>query len=440
MYIQRRLNAQQIAAIKNSNVPDIHLLQEPNRMYPIPSAACITGITDIDNNGVCGIELICNTQLAGTPTTHQLQKDARSGHFYFTKETRVSGKAGTPVTLTIDGNLQFLAQEELNKTVKIFNAPEGAVIIINPANGHIHAMVQYPDFDPENRNIIAAVHTKNKISTEAYELGSVMKICTALAALEEGVITLNEEIDCHNKKTSYIDGRKINTVIAQDIVPFWDVIARSNNIGIAQVAKRLDHLLYNHYKRLGFGEKTGIPIAGEQAGFVNPPHNWSKQSIFSLSYGYEIRATLLQLARAFCIIANDGYAVEPKLIIEPLVKGSLQTLIDMPEKKRLYSQKAIEDIKIILHKTTQEGSGRKAHIKGYNIMTKTGSANLLIDGIYDHNKSIFTCAGIVEKGDYKRVIVTFIKEPQCKQVYASTVAAPLFEQVAQKMLIHDKIL
>lgn len=440
MYVQRRLSEQQIALIKNSKIPDIHLLHEPNRMYPIPSAACVVGITDVDNNGLCGIELTCNTKLAGTPTTHQLQKDARSGHFYFAKETRVTGKTGTPVTLTIDGTLQFLAQEELNKAVQTFNAPEGAIIIINPANGHICAMAQYPDFDPKNRNTITAAHTKNKIVTEAYELGSVMKVCTALAALEEEVVTLDEEIDCHNKKTSYVEGRKINTVIAQGVVPFWDVIARSNNIGIAQVAKRLDDLLYDHYKRLGFGKKTGIAIAGEQSGFVNPPYNWSKQSIFSLSYGYEIRATLLQLARAFCIIANDGYAVEPQLLLKTPQGPSLQTSIDLPEQKPLYSKKAIANIKEILEKTTQEGSGRRAKIKGYTIMTKTGSADLFVDGAYNRDKSIFTCAGIVEKNDYKRVIVTFVKEPQRKRVYASTVAAPLFEKIAQKMLIHDKIL
>ena len=146
-----------------------------------------------------------------------------------------------------------------------------------------------------------------------------MKVCAALAALEEGVVTPDELIDCKNSLTTHIDGRIINTVQAHGIIPFTDVIAFSNNIGIAIVAKRLE---YKHCmiitNKLGFGSKTGIKFPGENTGFVNPPENWSKQSIISLSYGYEVSATLLQLACAFCMIAT-GYKVTPTLIVNQCV-------------------------------------------------------------------------------------------------------------------------
>lgn len=443
MYIQRQLTDEQLAQIEKSGLSDIHMLCEPCRFYPIACAASIVGITDIDTHGLCGVEGIYDVQLRGKPTTCHLEKEARSGYFHFAKETRIAGHNGNPITLTIDSTLQFLAQEELNKTAQQFNAREGAVLIMDPTNGDIIVMAQYPSVDPHARKTLALEHTKNKLVTETYELGSVIKVCAAIAALEEGIVTIDEPIDCKGAKTAYIDGRCINTWHGHGIIPFCDVIAFSNNIGIAQVAKRLDNKLYDHYRRLGFGVKTGIDFPGEQEGFVNPPRNWSKHSIISLSYGYEIRATLMQLGRVISMIANGGYEVTPRLVLATKQSPNTTTTscdIESLPKKRLYSAETIGHIQSILERTTQSGTTRRAQMKGYKVMAKTGSANLLIDGQYNDQKSLFTCAGIIEKDSYKRVIITFIKEIDRSGILASTVAVPLFEQVAEKMVIHDKVI
>lgn len=444
MYLQRHLSEKQIEIIKQSGLTDIHMLCEPCRFYPIPCAAPVVGFTDIDTHGLCGIEGTYEELLRGKPTVYHLEKDARSGYFHFTKQAYDTGYDGNPLTLTIDSTLQFLAQEELNKTAQQFNAREGAIIIINPDNGDIIAMAQYPSFDPHQRKNIVLEQTKNKLLTDTYELGSVIKVCTALAALEEKVVSIDEPIDCKGTKTAYIDGRCINTWKEHGVIPFCDVIAFSNNIGIAQVAKRLDAKLYDHYRRLGFGTKTGIDFPGEQEGFVNPPRNWSKHSIISLSYGYEIRATLLQLARVFSMIANGGYEITPRLLL-PATKNvpsptALSCDITPTYRKRLYCPETIEYIQSILERTTQSGTAKRAQLKGYKIMAKTGSANLLVNGRYNDQKSLFTCAGIVQKDSYKRVIITFIKEVDRTNIFASTVAVPLFEQVAEKMIIHDKVI
>jgi cell division protein FtsI/penicillin-binding protein 2 len=432
MYIKRKLSDEQIELIAYSGVTDIQLLNEPNRFYSLDAAAQIIGITDIDNHGLFGVELHFDAQLAGTPSTVTLEKDARSGRFYFKKETTVAGTSGKPVSLSIDSDLQFLVQEELQKTVDSFNAREGSVLVMNPSNGEILAMVTVPTFNPNDRDEINLEYTKSKCITEAYELGSVIKIFAALAALEEGVVTLDEQIDCKNAKTAYVDGRRVNTVKENGIISFAEVIAFSNNIGTAIVAKRVGPSLYDHYTRLGFGKKTNIEFEGEQRGFVNHPKNWSKQSIISLSYGYEIRATLLQLACAVALIANDGHPIKPTLL--------MNTPKHKPAKKARYSARAINDIKYILEQTTLKGTMQRAAVKGYHIMSKTGTANMLINGQYAPNKNIFTCVGIIDKGDYKRVIVTFIKEASKPDLYASMVTAPLFERVAQKVLIHDAII
>lgn len=431
MYIKRKLTNEQIELITKSGITDIKLLNEPSRYYPLEAAAPLIGITDIDNKGILGLEMLYNGQLAGKPTTYELEKDARSGHFYFKKETKVAGTQSAPLQLTIDSKLQFLVYEELKEAVDRFNAKEGAIIIMDPNNGDILAMATYPTFDPNNTNDLDMATTKNIVINDAYELGSVIKICSALAALEEKVVTPDELIDCKNSETAIIDGRVINTWKAHGIIPFEQVIAQSNNIGIAQIAKRVDKKLYDQYLKLGFSKKTMLNLPGENKGYLNHPKNWSKQSIISLSYGYEVAATLAQLARTFSIIANGGYWVEPNLKLNEKIVYT---------KEKLFSDEPIQEIKKMLEKTTLEGTARKAAIKGYRIMSKTGTANLLDNGLYNRDKNIFTCAGIVQKDSYQRVIITFVKEVAQKDLYASSVAAPLFERVAEKLLIHDKII
>lgn len=428
MYIKRRLTDDQINLIKNSGIKDIKLLNEPSRFYPIESAGQIIGITDIDNKGLFGIEMQYNDMLAGSPSTFTLEKDARSDRFYFQKQTKVQGKAGQPITLTIDGDLQFLLNEELKATLATYQAKEGSALIMDPITGEILAMTNFPDFDPNNTEHLTDMEkTKNKIITDVNELGSVIKVCAALAALESKVVTADELIDCENKATIYLEHRRINTVshTIAGVIPFAQVIAKSNNIGIAKVAKRLGTKIYDYYCKLGFGCKTNIEFPGEQKGFVNHPNNWSKQSIISLSYGYEITASLLQLGRAFSIIANNGYDVKPRLIMNQHEHKDAT--------KKLFSDDSIQTIKDILKL-------RHPNVQGYTLMSKTGTANILIDGKYDPTKNRFTCAGIVEKDDYKRVIVVFVNEAMQRNLYAATVASPLMERMAKKLLIHDRVI
>ena len=435
MYVKRNLSPEQITLIKESGMCDIQLLKEPARYYPIHAAGIITGFTDIDNKGLCGLEMSFNDRLAGKPTTYELCHDARSGHFYFKKETKIAGKEGEPIKLTIDGNLQFLVHEELQETINTFNAKEGAVVVLNPKTGELLAAASFPDFNPNDVTQLNLADSKNKILTESFELGSVIKVFAALAAFEEGLVEEEELIDCENKATTWVEGRRINTMQSSvaGIIPFTRVIEKSNNIGTAKVAMRVGPKIYDHYTKIGFGRKTGINFPGEQKGFVNHPDNWSKQSIISLSYGYEISGTLLQLAQAFAVIANDGILVPPYLVIDPKQPHPIS-------QERLYSQRALDIIKRVLENTTLRGTTKKAGIKGYKVLSKTGTANLLINGLYDNTKNIYTCAGIVEKDGYQRVIVVFVKEAQKKNLYASTVAAPLFERVAEKMLINDMII
>ena len=294
MYIKRRLSAKEIALIESSGLTDIKLLKEPSRFYPIQSVGPIVGITDIDNQGLFGIEALYNTTLAGKPTTYIVEKDARSGRFYFTRQTKVEGAEAQPLSLTIDSVLQFLAYEELKDYVKQMGSKEGSVLIFNPDNGDILVMANYPDFNPNETELVDQALTKNRIITDAYELGSVIKAFLALAALEEKVITPTTLVDCENRLHTKLHGIPVNTTKANGIIPFSEVIQFSNNIGVAKVAQKVGTKLYEHYKHLGFGTRLGI-FPGENGGFITPPDKWSKASLISLSFGYEISANILQL-------------------------------------------------------------------------------------------------------------------------------------------------
>lgn len=429
MFVQRNLSEKQKEILEQAQLKDIKLLHERGRFYPVNCAAPVVGTTNIDNKGLFGIELQFDKQLRGTPAVYSLEQEARSGNFYFKKETQQEGEPGKSLTLTLDSNLQFLVHDELNEMLEKWDAKEGAVVVMDPSNGDILAMVSAPGFDPHNMNNVDLENTKNKVVTESYEFGSIAKAFAALAILAENAATLDEKIDCCGRKTGYVDGRKVNTLVAHGVLSFSEVVELSNNIGIAKVAKRIDEKLYDHYIKLGLGKKTGIEFPGEQPGFVNHPANWSKQSLISLSYGYEMTCTLLQIANIFCMIARDGVPVQPRLIAssKPATNNSI------------YDEQTIALLKEVLENTTKRGTAKRAQLDGYQVMSKTGTANLLVDGQYDPDKNIYTCAGIVQKDEYQRVIVAFVREAQKDNAYASTVAAPLFGKIAQKIVIHDKV-
>lgn len=433
MYIQRRLTPAQLRLLKQVNLADIKLVNEPSRFYLVEALGPVLGATNIDNQGIFGLERIFNQRLAGAPAVLALEKEARSGHFYFAKETAQAGQLGQPIQLTIDSDLQFLTAHELQMTVEKFQAAEAAAVILEPHSGHILALVSYPSFNPNQPEQLDLALTKNRPVSEAHELGSVMKPFVALAALEEGVVTPDELIDCGGKKEVLIDGMRVSTVLADGVIPFWKVLTRSNNIGMVKVAQRLGPKLYDYYRKFGFGRKTALNLEGEQAGFVSHPRQWSKRSIVSLSFGYEVSATLLQLACAMGAVANHGYLVLPILLLDPLSRQPALL-------RRVLSEKTVQQMRQILRENVQAGTGQRANIQGYEIFGKTGTANLLINGKYSKQHNIYSFVGWVERGDYLRVIAVYVKDSPQAGLLASMVAAPLFEQIAEKMIIHDRLL
>jgi len=422
-WLDRKLSSEKFNEYKMFNMQDIHFVNEPVRFYPYQHLAHVLGFVNIDNQGIAGLELEFNKKLGGEPKVVKLQKDARSKRFYFERKIEKRGQKADNLTLTIDSMLQFFASDELKLASESLHFKSGSVLIMNPDSGEILAMASYPSFDPNQRYIKDLDITKNRVVTECFEFGSVIKAFLALAALEEGAVTPEEEIDCQGK-VAFIDGFRVENWKSVNIVPFYDVIKNSSNVGVAKVAKRLGPKYYEHLRRVGFGEKTGICFPGEPKGFVNPPERWSRSSIFVMSFGYEIMSSVIQLGRAFSVIANGGHKITPVILKDDVGKYS--------KGPKLYKDKTIEQMKFILEKV-----GSNYPVKDYKIMGKTGTARLVKGGHYSNKDHNYTFAGIVEKGDYRRVIVAFVREPDKSALWASGVAAPVFKKVAERMVMYE---
>ncbi len=437
LWIDRRLSPEKYEALLKQDVKDIHFISEYQRFYPVPSAAQVIGLTDIDNNGIAGVELQFSKYLGGEPSKIKLERDARSGLFYFDKHVRLQGQKGKPLRMTLDSSLQAIAYEEVKNAIAELHAAAGSVIIMDPDTGHILSMANFPSFDPNQKSVPDLETMKNKAAVECYEFGSVMKAFTALAALEEGLVGYDELIDCE-QRIAYVEGVKVeNPTISlnnrlketKGMLPFYEVIKYSSNVGIAKVATRLGSKLYTHLHRLGFGTRTGIEFPGERDGFVNPPERWSRPSLIVMSFGYELMASLLQLTRAFCVVANGGYLVQPTLIVHAAEQQKRQK-----GSKKLYSQHALDAMKNIL-----EGVCSKMQIPGFRVMGKTGTARCVKEGRYSNRAHNYTFVGVVEREGYRRVVATFIKEPEKAGLWASGVTLPLFKKIADRMVVHDKM-
>ena len=428
-WLERRLTAERYTWLKEQKLSAIQFASESVRYYPHPELAHVLGFTDIDNRGIAGLELSLDKKLAGEASRYRMAKDARAKRYYFERTTEKEGVSSNSVHLTLDHKLQFLIYEDLAQTVEHFKALQGAAMVLNPFTGEILSMVTYPSFDPNAAMPADLALTKNVAVTECYEVGSVMKTFAALAGLAEGVVKFDEEIDCGGA-VSYLQGLRIEHRSTKPLgkLPFHEAVRKSSNLALAKMGLRLGSKLYDHLSRVGFGRKTHLGFPGERPGFINPPHNWSRFSVMVMTFGYEVTVTLLQIARAMAIIANGGYYIEPFIMRDEKSSLSTNKLTEPP----LYSSQNLEEIVSILEKV-----GERFSVPGFKLKGKTGTARMVVDGHYSAKKHLYTFAGFVEKDHYRRVVVSFIKEPEKANLWASEVTAPLAQKIAERLAIHD---
>jgi cell division protein FtsI/penicillin-binding protein 2 len=425
-YLIRHCNDTQKVYLDLCYAPDIAYVQEPCRVGAPESLRDIVGLCDIDTRGISGLELMYDTILRGSPATWLLSKDGRQHEI---PSAAVCIQEGTPshdVHTTLDLDITSYAHDELVSTMHSLGSTAGAVLIMDPYTGDVVCATQH-QHEPDGACSKGPSHHHMAV-TQSFELGSVMKTFLALAAYQTEQVTSDELIDCMGTQQAIVYGFPVSTWKAHGTISFFDIIRFSNNIGTAQVARRVGTELFNVYRQCGFGCKTGIDWPGEVSGFINPPERWSAQSLNSLSFGYEIQATLLQLACAYGLIYT-GWSVTPRLNRHQPVKMISSRIKPMARQETL----AILQAMIEPHKQRWQ----RPDILLYG---KTGTARMLdATGHYSPYKHIYTFAGIIARPDYARVIVTCVKEASRHDLYASNVTLPLFMRIAWYLAVHDRL-
>ena len=436
-----RNKIQQAARVKRGPKLDwIEFRTESKRIYALDGlGAHVIGSVDFEENGNSGVEQSLNDELQGHAGSMHLVVDVKQHG----RESRMDSAPapGKPIQLTIHGRLQYIAEAELKKAVLAHHCKSGSLVVMNPKTGEILAMANFPGFDPNQApNAGEGVGARSNLAvTTPFEPGSVFKVITIAAALETTRIRPQTVVSCGNGHLTLF-GREIHDHNSYASLPVEDVLARSSNIGAIKIGLEVgDKNMFDYVHRFGFGLRSGVLLPGESGGLVRPLKRWQKSSIGSVAMGHEVSVTALQLARACSVIANGGYLVKPKLVMDGarVVNAGTNTA-DGSDCIRVIRPETANTMRQMMRGVVDKpwGTGfRYAHIPGYSSGGKTGTAQ-----IFDQKTHSYThlynasFMGFAPVNDPAVVVVVTINGASGVAGYGGPAAAPVFREVAAAAL------
>jgi cell division protein FtsI (penicillin-binding protein 3) len=388
----------------------------------------------MEDSGQSGIEHAFNDELKGRPGKMFISVDARRKWF---ADVETQPDPGDNLVLTIDKNIQYIAEKELEQAIHDTQAIAGTVIVENPHTGEILALANRPTFNPNARKQITPGALTNRAVSYVYEPGSTFKLVTISAALEEKVTNPNEVFDCQMGAIVY-NGMRIRDSKPHGLLPVWGVLAESSDVGAIKIALRLgEDRFYKYIRAYGFGQQTGIELPGETRGLTKPPSRWSKVSIAAISMGQEIGISPLQLTGLISTFANDGVWVAPRIVtgtVQP--QGTPQTVAFHPgASHRVISSYTAAEMRSMMQKVVLEGTGRKAILEGYTSAGKTGTAQKVdpATGAYSKTKYIGSFAGFAPVNN-PQIVVAVILDSAVGLHQGGQVSAPVFKRISQQVL------
>lgn len=436
-----------IAEIQKLNLPGIGTTPANQRIYPMGSlAAHVLGGVGSDGKGLEGLELDCNALLSGTDGEKRSMKDSRRRAIGTEADDYTPAKHGQHLVLTVDANIQLLVEQELLATVKQYGAASGEAVVLDPKTGNVIALANYPSFTPQFIEESKPANRTNRALVFPYEPGSTIKPFLVSRALDKKEAKLSDVFTLGGKtwKTPY--GRTITDVHGYDALALWDVLVKSSNIGMSQLAERMGNPeLHAALKAFGFGDRSGVDLPGEDDGVVRPLRKWGKTSTESIAQGYELLVTPMQMARAMCTIANGGELVTPRLI-----KGTLDdddaTIKPLSGKQaspmfpRIIDQQTAANVRRVLADIPVRGTAMKARSEVYNVFGKTGTAHRAVNGRYDTSHYTSSFVGGAPYEDPKLVIAFVIHDPdRAKAHYGGVVAAPGASRILEQALTYLQV-
>jgi cell division protein FtsI (penicillin-binding protein 3) len=420
VYLKRHVAPALAEQVMLLDIPGISLQREYRRYYPAAEVTShVLGFTNIDDSGQEGIELAFDNWLKGSPGSKRVLKD-RLGRIIENIESITTPDPGNELVLSIDRRIQYLAYRELKSAVNHHQARAGTLVMLDVKTGEIIAMVGQPSYNPNNRTGLKSGHYRNRALTDVFEPGSTLKPFTIATALESGLYNLKSTIDTHPGYFKVGD-HTIRDPRDYGVIDLATVIKKSSNIGASKIALSLEPLdFWSILTKVGFGQATGSGFPGEVSGYLNPYNNWSEVEQATMSFGYGISTTALQLAQAYMPFATDGMMLPVSFlkVTEP-VKAS-----------RVFSASVARQVRTMLETVVQKGgTGSRAFVEGYRVAGKTGTVKKTVVGGYSEDRYLSLFAGMAPASNPRLIAVVIIDEPKGDQYYGGLVAAPVFANV-----------
>ncbi|MGA9470834.1 MAG: penicillin-binding protein 2, partial [Terriglobales bacterium] len=439
-WVARKADAETADRIRALNLQGIHFQKEPKRFYPKRElAAQVLGYVGTEDQGLSGLEREFNQQLQGKPGKLMISVDARKRWFASVEQEPTPGNN---LVLTIDQNIQAIAERELERGMQETKAIAGTVIVENPHTGEILALTNRPTFNPNNRKEIKPESLKDRAVSDIYEPGSTFKMVTISAGLEEKVTNPDEMFDCQ-MGSIVINGMRIRDSKPHGLLSVSDIIAESSDVGAIKVAMRLGNdRFYKYIRGFGFGQQTGIELPGETRGMTKPVERWSKVSFAAISMGQEIGISAVQLGSLISTVANDGIRVPPRIVAGTIApQNAPQTIAFQPALgTRVISSLTAAQMRQMLQGVVLHGTGRKAILEGYSSAGKTGTAQKVdpATGAYSKTKYVGSFAGFAPINN-PQIAVVVILDSAVGLHQGGQVSAPIFQRIVQQVLEYEHV-
>lgn len=443
LWLKRQVSPREGEQVRSLGFDGVNFIREHRRFYPNSEiGAQVIGFTGLDPEGLEGVELKYDSVILGQGGYLVTERDAL-GRGIGSGDPVIQGEGrGSDVYLTLDKNLQYIAEKELAAGVRNARARAGTVVVLDPSTGKVLAMASQPDYNPNAFSNYRPSQWRNRSLCDTFEPGSTFKLFLVAAAFNEGVIRPNQTIYCENG--SYrVGGKVIHDHHPHGMLTVAEILKVSSNIGSAKIGKALERERFHRYiTNFGFGAKTGIDLPGEVTGLVRKPSQWFEIDLAAISFGQGVTVTPMQLVAATAAIANGGNLMAP-YVVERIVNsyGETQEQHEPRVVRRVVSAEAARQVRELMTMTTEEGgTGTLASVPGFRVAGKTGTAQKVdpVTGGYSVDKRVSSFIGFVPAEAPRLVILVVMDEPD-GEVYGGLVAAPVFSQIASQALQYLKV-
>jgi cell division protein FtsI (penicillin-binding protein 3) len=436
LWVKRKITTEEANSLRSYKFDWIEFRNESMRFYPKGTlAAHLLGGVDHEEKGNGGIEQSQDKSLRGVPGIALTTADVRRA--VFEQKVYLDPQPGANLTLTIDERIQYIAETELEKAVKEADAISGSLVAMDPRTGEVLALANYPTFDPNEppKNEEEFLARRNISVSAPFEPGSIFKVITLAAALETTRLRPESTFFCHNGAFTLFR-RVIHDAKPHGTLTMADVLAKSSNIGSIKIALSVGTEKFHEYiRRFGFASLTHVGLPGESRGFLYPVHRWIPSSIGSVAMGHEISTTAVQLARACSVIANGGFLVKPRLVMQTARAGEAP-VVSKAEMQQVLKPETAMTMRMMMQGVVDHGTGKRAQLKGYSAAGKTGSAQI-VDPVTKtyirrYNGSFMGFAPV--NNPRIAIVITLNRTKTGSSGFGGIVAAPVFQKVASAAL------